>query len=648
MASGPAMASTQADLTQLSLEQLLNIEVTTASKFAQRVSEAPSSMSVVTAEDIRTYGYRTLADILRSIRGLYVVNDRNYSYVGVRGFGRPGDYNTRVLLLVDGYRVNDNVYDQGFIGTEFPIDVDLIERVEYAPGPGSALYGNSAFFGVINVITKNGNSINGTQVSGEVASYGTLKGRASYGRRLDNGANVLMSLSDYRSDGEEVQFPEFESMNNGVAVGLDHDAYQQAFAKLALDGLSVTAAYAKRKKGIPTASFDQVFNDSRSETEDEHAFLNASYTHQLTSTLETSGALYYGQYNYDGKYIYDYPPIDVNYDGSRGRWWGGELRFLSTAIRNHKLLLGGELRYDSKQQMFNYDNYGTDFRDTRSRNSYALFVQDEYRASDALRLGLGLRYDHFNQSGTVETTTNPRLSAVYSLTPDTTLKAMAGTAFRAPNDYEKYYATANYVLNPNLKPERIRTYELALDHYWTPDLRTVALIYDYKIRDLISLTDIGGGKYQFVNASEATGKGIELEAEKIWPGGTRLRGSYTWQLATDGSTGAQLTNSPTHLAKLNLAVPVWNDLWLLGLETQVTSERTTVAGDKVSGVGVTNLVLSSTKLAKGLEISTGLYNLFDRRYFDPASEEHKDSNGVRLNGIPQSPRNWRLKLGYTF
>jgi iron complex outermembrane receptor protein len=112
----------------------LSVEIQAASKFSQKLSEAPSSVSVVTADDIRKYGYRTLADILKGVQGFYVTYDRNYSYVGVRGFGRPGDYNGRVLLTIDGHSANDNIFDQAGIGTEGPLDVDLIERVEIIRG----------------------------------------------------------------------------------------------------------------------------------------------------------------------------------------------------------------------------------------------------------------------------------------------------------------------------------------------------------------------------------------------------------------------------------------------------------------------------------------------------------------------------------
>src|SRR5262249_27237518 len=155
-----------------------------ASKYEQKVTEAPASVTIVTADEIKKYGYRTLADILQSVNGFYVTSDRNYSYLGIRGFSRPADYNTRVLVLQDGHRLNDNVYDEAYIGTESPLDVDLIDRVEIIRGPSSSLYGTNAFLGVINVITKRGRDIKGAEVSTEIGSYNSYKGRFTYGNRF--------------------------------------------------------------------------------------------------------------------------------------------------------------------------------------------------------------------------------------------------------------------------------------------------------------------------------------------------------------------------------------------------------------------------------------------------------------------------------
>src|ERR1700736_3593321 len=136
LSTTPALPQNQddhPDLLDLSLEELMSIEIDSvygASGFKQKVAEAPASVTIITSEEIQKFGYRTVADILRNVRGFYVTYDRNYSYLGVRGYGLPGDYNSRIALLIDGHRLNDAIYAAAPVGPEFPIDIDLIDRVE--------------------------------------------------------------------------------------------------------------------------------------------------------------------------------------------------------------------------------------------------------------------------------------------------------------------------------------------------------------------------------------------------------------------------------------------------------------------------------------------------------------------------------------
>src|ERR1700730_11655721 len=189
------------DLGEASLEELGTIQVYSASKHMQNASDAPSSVTVITADEIQEYGYRTLADILQSVRGFYITSDRDYSFVGVRGFGRLGDWNPRILLLIDGHRVNNNILGQAMIGTEFLLDVDLIERIEIIRGPNSSLYGADAFFAVINVITRTPPQLKGVELSLTPASFGTYQGRASYGGQY-KGVDMLLSGTFYNSRGQ--------------------------------------------------------------------------------------------------------------------------------------------------------------------------------------------------------------------------------------------------------------------------------------------------------------------------------------------------------------------------------------------------------------------------------------------------------------
>lgn len=194
------------DLSEVSLEELSNIQVYSASKHMQSASEAPASVTVVTADEIQKYGYRNLADVLRSVPGFYVTYDRDYTFVGVRGFGRLGDWNSRILVLIDGHRINNNVLGQAMLGNEFLVDIDMVERVEIVRGPSSSLYGANAFFAVINVITRTSKQVKDWELSFQTGSFGTDEGRATYGHQF-HGLGVLLSGTFYNSTGQTLFFP---------------------------------------------------------------------------------------------------------------------------------------------------------------------------------------------------------------------------------------------------------------------------------------------------------------------------------------------------------------------------------------------------------------------------------------------------------
>lgn len=646
---GPARAAPDEpqarDLTQLPLERLMAMEVVSASKFPQRLAEAPASVTILTAADIRDYGHRTLADVLRSVRGLYVSYDRNYSYLGVRGFSRPGDYNTRVLLLVDGHRFNDNVYDQASIGAEFPIDVDLIERVEFVPGPGSSAYGGNAFFGVVNIITKQGADIGGTEVAGAAASHRSGTGRVTFGRRLDSGADILLSATAHRSRGGNHFYPEFVPFGvaDGMARGLDDDRYRQVFARLSYRGWTLQAVHGEREKSIPTASYGTAPGADGTRTTDANTHLDLKYLGAPAAGVELTGRLYYGRYAYDGDYIYDAPPLYRNRDWARGSWWGAEAKLVSTAVERHKLVFGAEYQKDMRQRQVNYDEqpYARYLDDRRAGDRAGIYVQDEIALTDRLRLNAGLRYDRASGFGGIF---NPRLALIAEPVERTHVKLLYGTAYRAPNVYERFYVVpgpGGQKANPDLRPERIRTGELAVEHFVHDGFRLSGSLFRYTVEDHINaMVDPADGLLVFRNVDRVKAAGFGIEAEHVWSWGARLRASYSRQRAEDAS-GVRLTNSPRHLAKLNATAPLPGGWLHAGAELQYTGARRTLAGE-TGGFWLGNLNLSTDRLAPGLEASLGVYNLFNRRYADPGGAEHLQ------DALRQDGRSIRLKLSYRF
>ena len=246
------------ELMDLGVERLIEIEIPTvvgASKHEQKVTEAPASVTIVTAEDIKRYGYRTLADLLNGVRGFYTTYDRLYTYAGIRGVNRPGDYGGRLLIMVDGRRVNDPIYDTAPMGTDFILDLDLIERVEIIRGPGASLYVNNAVFGIVNIITRRGRDLKGTEASASVASYDTVTGRLTYGDRLDNGLEILLSGTLQDSEGHDrLYYPEFQDVNGGMAEDLDSSNVKNLYVSLRYGEFSLDGGLAQRRKEMPTGA----------------------------------------------------------------------------------------------------------------------------------------------------------------------------------------------------------------------------------------------------------------------------------------------------------------------------------------------------------------------------------------------------------
>jgi outer membrane receptor for ferrienterochelin and colicins len=635
------------DLSEASLEELTNIQVYSASKHLQSASDAPASVTVITADEIQKYGYRTLADILQSVRGFYITYDRDYSYVGVRGFGRPGDWNSRVLVLVDGHRINSNILGQAMLGTEFLVDVDLIERVEIIRGPSSSLYGAEAFFAVINVITRKPPQLKGLELSFEPASFGTYEERASYGGQY-RGLDMLLSGAFYNSQGQTLFFPQFDSpaTNYGITRNTDYENSQHILTTISFHGLTLQGLFSARDRGVPTAYFGTVFNDPRTKNLDDHQYLDLSYQRSIGERWDLTARTSYDQARLQAPLTFSTGLPDgsttVETYSFRGNWWDSEVKLSRTLLERHKITLGTEITDNVRQDQGDYSPIGNVF-DTDPATSviWALYGQDEFAITKKLTLSAGLRYDHYSNFGG---TTNPRLGLIYHLFQPTTLKLLYGTAFRAPEPFEVTPGFGPfYDDNLGLKPETIRSIEGVVEQRVGQHFKLSGSVFQNWIENLISLeTDPTNGQAVYENSDKARATGTEIELDGQWASGVKGTASYSYTNAQDPVARQVLPNSPQHLGKVNLSLPVVQQRLFASLDAQYTSPVQTLAGNTVSGFSIFNVTLLGHTLGKHLDLSTSIYNIFDKRYFDPGRPEDVQ------DAIQQDGRSFRIKITSRF
>ena len=292
------------------------------------------------------------------------------------------------------------------------------------------------------------------------------------------------------------------------------------------------------------------------------------------------------------------------------------------------------------QYFVNFVNPASNVAIPGSGFRWGAYAQDEWRVADNLVATLGLRLDRNNIVGT---TYSPRAALIWSASPATTLKALYGRAHRAPNAFKRDYADGlAQVANTTLTGESVDTLELVADHRIGSDLALRGSLYQWKMRNLITLgIDSASGLAQYQSGERVTARGLELSADKTWNAGARLRARLSLQHAAQAN-GAGLRNSPKILGKVNLSTPLRFVGWRAGYELHYDSQRLSVDGTRLGGFAVSNLHLSTEALARSLELSISVRNLLDKRYAHPAA----DTNWQ--NALDQDGRSVQVKAVYHF
>jgi outer membrane receptor for ferrienterochelin and colicins len=605
------------NLDSLSIEELMQVKVEGAALHPQTLRDAPASVTVITAEDIRKYGYRTLAEALASVRGFYVTNDRTYETIGVRGFSLPGDYDSHILVMVNGHNMADNIFNYMlYAGDNFPIDMNLIKQIEIIRGPSSALYGSNAMFATINIVTKSPDEAGPLSVTTDTGSFGEKKGQVVATGSL-GGARVLFSGSVYNNAGESpLFFPSYNTpkTNNGEAIDMTGEKGYHFFATLVWRKWTVTAAFSGDSDIQPISWGPTIFNDRGTKNDDKRDFVDAAHEREIAG-----GALrwriYYDSFHFKGRgdYALSDGGVEDNRQTEIGDWVGTQLTYRARPFFAGDVTVGAESNIDLHAYLTNYDVSPAPvvyLSTSHPDRSLALFVEDEKQLSKRWKLDLGLRIDKSSYRGDFA---SPRAGLIYQPS-EWAYKFLYGRSFRNPSAFQLFYGDGIAdKANPTLRPEWADTVEVDAERKLGKRMNLQASAYGYRLHDFLVGVFLPNGLLQYQNVPGIQAEGLELEINGRPTSWLETTVSYAIQQSRDDTA---LENSPEHLAKLRFAAPLGRK-FDLSSGMQYDSSRWTVAGNSLKPVYLADFTLTSKHLFRDFDVRLGLRNAFNLKYSDP-------------------------------
>jgi iron complex outermembrane receptor protein len=602
--------SARADDPGSELDALLRTPISTAAKYEQTISDVAASVTVVTSEEIARYGWYTLADALESMGGIHTSYNRGYTSIGVRGLSLPADYNNRFLVLIDGHPLVENVSNSIGVDTTLALDLSQFSRIEVVRGPGSVLYGTGAMFGVINLITRD--ERDPSAIAAGAGSDGLRTGAARV--RFGSGAiRGSVTGSWQEKNGGDLYFREFDhpDTNQGIVRDRDFDDYASVVATFAWRDFRFLALRSSRTKGIPTASWGTKFGADERITDGRTTFAT-TYKRRLDAARTLIVDAAYDRFRYHGSYP-DGPAAYV--DQSVSDRLSVEGRHIWDLRPDHRLTTGVELVHNpTATYQSGYGSLSDTFGEPYS--TYAVYAQLESQLTPRLSLTAGASYDR-NRS--LDGQFTPRLAAIYTPRPSTTIKALYGHAFRTPNIYETdYESTGGFLRSENLENERLRTIELVWEQRLGADVFATISLFDVRLDNLIRLQPVGVDEIQHQNVGKATSRGVELRLDHRDDRGIWSYVSYTDVHARED--GADMTNAPRRMLKGGVSTPTTRPLFG-GLELQYETSRLTLAGNETGDVLLANLN-TGYSFTRQVGITATVRNLFDTSYATPGGPEH--------------------------
>ena len=523
------------DVMDMDLEDLLNVEITTAGKKAQKIADIPASVVVITRADIERYGYTSLAEILENVPGLYGIDQRDVTgeKFGVRGFWSATA--NSIIYLINGVR-QERITSDGATYMAQSIPPEAIDRIEVIRGPMSVIYGTGAFFGAINIITNNG------EEKGLVSfGYGTSKTvkanvRGSYQK---DDVNIVFNAGVFGTDGPDAPYSTMSTQDlswmttNNTVEGIWGNSYKFFNVSTSFKEFYANVTYNFDKKGL-----DLFFPSAREGAVAKRTYSSFSfgYSKEFSKKFSLDGKFTYHKGSVQADWDWFTPPGELNLGGDNNFREDYELDLTGYFNPSEKFSLTAGLYYRKiiHEQLLSYAP--PDLLDYRigllePAESRAAYLQADVMPSDKLKFVVGVRVEQasaysvywrgfspelYGADGDYDYDKwefIPRFAAIWKLNDKNVLKFFYGKAINHPSVYQTGAQAISGL--PSLEPEFIQTFELnyvaALSDKFTVNMSVFYNMLDSLIvNDPYIDPDTGAWIGENRNAGEMKTVGVEL------------------------------------------------------------------------------------------------------------------------------------------
>jgi outer membrane receptor for ferrienterochelin and colicins len=658
-----------------------------AAKREQSLGTVASAVTVITADQLRRFGYRSLAEALRGVAGIYIVDDRAVERVGIRGVQILGDANTHILVLIDGSPLNEPWSQFVDASTALPVNLDDVSRVEVIRGPVSSIYGTNAFFGIINIVSLEADKAPRAYGRTTVNSYGSFGANAAFGvGSVDR--QVRGALTFAHRFGESVNYPDFM----GLGGETDADGMQAFAGSLALnfDRLFAQIRGYDRVRDLPGAPFDTVIGSDGNENRDQQILAEVGYTQDIGERVTVAGRAYVDRYRFTGHRTYGEDRVFETTGDSL--WYGGEVRGLADVLEQKGLLaITAGVSVEATQ--------------TTSKSEFAQFPDGEvapglvevdkdftiagiYAEATSeplpwLGFTIGLRSD---QNSEFTNELSPRAALFLHRGDEYGLKLLYAEGFRNPSIFEAFYTDGQYFSpalgmggESELRPENIASYEVVLYGRPLPGVKVRLSAWEWRMDDVLAKDEYFDGNLNrrqiyFFNTSSLVSRGTEVEAAyrdvagrlgylnatlaftaPNCLGNDSLFGNPFLDKDIDAGNCDDTENSPALVMQAGVSSQLLFDLLHASTELYFVSSRGTQDPsqevDPYLGWNMTAYFPDIRDL-KGLDLTVGARNLLGREEVPAQSDYNRTVLGrqgvLPVLVVPGPGRELFARLGYRF